>query len=121
MIAPQWHGSHACCRAYNEWSAAYCAQAPERLRWAAMLPLQEPSLAIEEAERAAAAGAVSYYIRPNPVKGRHLGHEDYHTDYPHPDGTWPWGIERLASQPISEQSKRKILWDNPARAFALRS
>ena len=43
----------------------------------------------------------------------------FNTDYPHPDGTFPWGIERLAAQPISESSKRKILWDNAARAFRL--
>jgi uncharacterized protein len=247
----------ACCRAYNDWSARYAAAAPGRLRWAAMLPLQEPALAIAEAERTAALGAVAFYVRPNPLKGRNLYHADYHplwaaierldrplsihdsgsphlpsfgdrmdthttghilahpfeamaamtgliwygiferfprltvvhveadagwvpyllqrmeqhwefsgnaehpdlvrrptdyfrrnvfvacrgdertlpsvvelagddnivfnTDYPHPDGTWPWGIERLAAQPIPESSKRKILWDNAARAFRVPS
>ncbi len=43
----------------------------------------------------------------------------FNTDDPHPDGTFPWGIERLAAQPIPEASKRKILWDNAARAFGL--
>jgi len=245
----------ACCRAYNEWSREYTRAAPERLRWAAMLPLQEPKLALEEVRRADQAGCVSYYVRPNPVAGRNLYHEDYaplwaeiekigkpiclhdsgsphlpsygermdthtsghilahpfeamvammsliwygvaerhprltvvhveadagwlpywlqrmeqhwefsgnaehpdlkmrpteyfrrqffvaargdemtlpaavelvgdenllfNTDYPHPDGTWPWGLARLAEQPISEDSKRRIFWDNPARAFGL--
>ena len=45
----------------------------------------------------------------------------FNTDYPHPDGTWPWGIERLDAQPISETTKRKILWDDAARAFRLRA
>jgi len=243
----------ACCRAYNTWSAEYCAAAPQRLRWAAMLPLQDTDLAVAEARRAAAAGAVGFYVRPNPLKGRNLYHRDYfplwaaieqldkpicihdsgsphlpsygermdthttghilahpfeamagmtsliwygvfehfprltvvhveadagwvpyllqrmeqhwefsgnaehpdlklrpteyfrrnvfvacrgdertlrsvvelagddnivfNTDYPHPDGTWPWGMERLREQAIAEQSKRKILWDNAARAF----
>jgi uncharacterized protein len=245
----------ACCRAYNDWSAAYCAAAPARLRWAAMLPLQAPALAIAEARRAAERDAVAFYVRPNPVAGRNLYHRDnfpvwaeierlgrpicihdsgsphlpsygermdthttghilahpfeamgammsliwygvfehfprltvvhveadagwlpyllqrmeqhwdfsgnaehpdlkmrpteyfrrnvfvacrgdettlpsvvalagdgnvvFNTDYPHPDGTWPWGIERLAAQPIPEESRRKILWDNAARAFGL--
>jgi predicted TIM-barrel fold metal-dependent hydrolase len=245
----------ACCRAYNDWSAEYCRAAPERLRWAAMLPLQEVPLAIVEARRAAAAGAASFYVRPNPVRGRNLYHRDYfplwaeierldrpisihdsgsphlpsfgermdthttghilahpfeamaamtglvwygvferfprltvvhveadagwlpyllqrmeqhwefsgnaehpemrmppteyfrrnvfvacrgdertlpsvvalagddnlvfNTDYPHPDGTFPWGLERLEAQPIPEESKQKILWDNAARAFRL--
>ena len=45
----------------------------------------------------------------------------YHNDYPHPDGTWPWGLEQIGKQPIPEESKRRILWDNPARAFRLSS
>jgi predicted TIM-barrel fold metal-dependent hydrolase len=247
----------ACCRAYNDWSAHYCEAAPERLRWAAMLPLQQVDAAAEEATRAAAAGAVGFYVRPNPVKGRLLSHRDYfplwqaieqldrpvcihdsgsphlpsfgdrmdthttghmiahpfeamaammtliwegvfqhfprlavvhveadagwvpywlqrmeqhyefsgnaehpdlemppteyfkrnafvacrgdentlpsvvtlvgddrivfNTDYPHPDGTWPWGLQRLEEQPISADSKRRILFDNAAKAFRLAS
>jgi predicted TIM-barrel fold metal-dependent hydrolase len=245
----------ACCRAYNRWSAEYCRSAPDRLRWAAMLPLQAVDLAIEEARRAAADGAVGYYVRPNPVQGRGLHHVEllplwseiarldrpicvhdsgsprlpsfgermdthttghilahpfeamaamagliwygvferiprlrvvhveadagwvpywlqrmeqhwdfsgnaehpqllrrpseyfrsnvfvacrgdertlpaavelcgddnfvFNTDYPHPDGTFPWGMRSLAEQPIPEASRRKILWDNAARAFRL--
>ena len=37
------------CRAYNDWSLEYCGHAPQRLRMAAMLPVQAPALAIEEA------------------------------------------------------------------------
>ena len=245
----------ACCRAYNDWSAEYCSAAPDRLRWAAMLPMQQVDAAIEEAKRTSAAGAVSFYVRPNPMLGRNLYHQDYeplwseverlekpvcihdsgsphipsygermdthttghiiahpfeamaammsliwygvverhprlnvvhveadagwlpywlqrmeqhwdfsgnaehpelkmrpteyfrknffvacrgdevtlpsvvelvgdenlvfNTDYPHPDGTWPWGMERLEQQPISDTSKRRIMWDNAARAFRL--
>src|SRR5689334_14688433 len=67
----------ACCRAYNDWSAAYCDAAPARLRWAAMLPLQAPALAIAEARRAAERGAVAFYVRPNPIAGRNLYHPDH--------------------------------------------
>ncbi len=245
----------ACCRAYNDWSREYAQADPQRLCWAAMLPVQAPDLAIEEARRAADLGCVSFYVRPNPVCDRNLYHPDYdplwaeieklgrpiclhdsgsprlpsygermdthtaghiiahpfeamvammsliwfgvvdrfpklrvvhveadagwlpywlqrmeqhwdfsgnaehpelkmpptdyfkrnfwvaargdemtlpaavelvgdenitfNTDYPHPDGTWPWGLESLLEQEISEESKRKIFWDNPARAFGL--
>ena len=245
----------ACCRAYNDWSAQYCAAAPDRLRWAAMLPMQDVDLAIAEAKRATANRAVSFYVRPNPIKGRNLDHRDYfplwaaiqdlnlpisihdsgsphlpsfgermdthttghiiahpfeamtammsliwggvfehfprltvvhveadagwvpyflqrmeqhfdfsgnaehpdlklrpteyfkrnvcvacrgdertlrsvielvgddnivfNTDYPHPDGTFPFGFARFDEQAIPEASKRKILWDNAARAFRL--
>jgi uncharacterized protein len=245
----------ACCRAYNDWSAEYCQPAPDRLRWAAMLPLQDVEKAIDEAQRTATVGAVGFYVRPNPVAGRNLYDSDYfplwaeierldkpicihdsgsphlpsygdrmdthttghmiahpfeamaammsliwygiferfprltvvhveadagwlpywlqrmeqhwefsgnaehpylkrrpteyfksnvlvaargdevtlksvvelvgddnllfNTDYPHPDGTWPWGIRRLGEQAITAESKRKIFWSNAARAFRL--
>ncbi len=245
----------ACCRAYNDWSNEYCAAAPGRLRWAAMLPVQAVDLAIEEARRTAERGCVSFYVRPNPVLDRNLHHPDYdplwaeierigrpvclhdsgsphlpsygdrmethtsghiiahpfeamvammsliwygvlerfpklgivhveadagwlpywlqrmeqhfefsgsaehpdlklrpteyflrnicvaargdemtlksvvelvgddnivfNTDYPHPDGTFPWGFEKFEAQPLSDVTKRKILWDNAALAFHL--
>lgn len=245
----------ACCRAYNNWAAEYTAAAPGRLRWAAALPMQAVEEAITEAWRAAQQGCVSYYMRPNPVRGRTLWHEDYlplwraieqigkplsthdsasasvpsfgdrmetHTsghilshpfeamaamagliwfgifeqcptlnvihveadggwtpywlqrmeqhwqfsgnaeheylskrpteyfkrnicvafrgdeptmkaavelvgddnftwdsDYPHPDGTFPWGVAAMLKQPLARESKRKLLWDNAARVFNL--
>ena len=67
----------ACCRAYNDWSADFCSRDPKRLRWAAILPMQDPDLSIEEAHRAARKGAISFYVRPNPVRGRTIFHQDY--------------------------------------------
>jgi len=245
----------ACCRAYNDWAAEYSSADSQRLRWAAILPMQDIDAARQEAVRAAALGAVSFYVRPNPVKGRSIFDEEYlplwaeveklavpisthdsasssvpsfgdrmnthtsghilshpfeamaamagliwygvverlpnltivhveadggwvpywlqrmeqhwsysgnaeheyltmaptayfrrnffvafrgdeptlkaavelvgddnfvwDTDYPHPDGTFPWGLQQFLEQPISEASKHKILWDNAARAFKL--
>jgi predicted TIM-barrel fold metal-dependent hydrolase len=245
----------ASCAAYNDWCAEYCGAAPERLRWAAMLPLQAPQLAIDEARRTRARGCVGFYARPGPVAGRNLYHEDYeplwselehhdlpvclhdagspripsygdrmdthtsghiishpfeamvammsliwygvierhprlrfvhveadagwlpywlqrmqqhwdysgnaehpdlkkppveyfeasffvsargdettlpsvvellgdenllfNTDYPHPDGTWPRGIQSLVDQPLSVESQRRIFADNAVRAFGL--
>lgn len=243
----------ACCRAYNDWSANYCEASPDRLRWAAMLPVQDAALAVEEIERTSGLGCAGFYVRPNPIGSRNLhdpanesiwaaiersqrpvcihdsgsphlpsfgdrmethtsGHivahpfeamvammgliwfgvverfpalrvvhveadagwtpywlqrmeqhydfsgnaehpelrlrpteyfdrnffvaargdertlpaaveligDDtllFNTDYPHPDGTFPWGIEQMTEQPIPDSSKRKILWENAARAF----
>ncbi len=245
----------ASCRAYNDWSLEYCSASPERLRMAAMLPIQAPDLAIEEVQRTDALGAACFYVRPNPVAGRNLYHSDYdplwraiaathkpicihdsgspywpsygermdthtaghiiahpfeamvammsliwfgvierhpglkivhveadagwlpywlqrmeqhydfsgqaehpelkqrptayfksnflvaargdemtlpaavalvgedyltfNTDYPHPDGTWPAGMSDLEKQPISEDARRKIFWDNAAPLFGL--
>jgi len=245
----------ACVRAYNNWACDYASAAPDRLRWAAALPMQDPEEAIKEAQRTAEMGCVSYYMRPNPVGGRSLWNEElfpvwseieqigkpisthesasssvpgfgdrmdthvsghilshpfeamaamagliwygvferfpklkvvhveadagwvpywlqrmeqhwnfsgnaeheyltkrpteyfkhnicvafrgdeptmksavelvgdgnfsWDTDYPHPDGTYPWGVEAMLKQPISQEAKRKILWDNAARWFNL--
>src|ERR1700691_2667722 len=245
----------ACVRAYNDWACDYASAAPERLHWAAILPMQHIEEAMKEARRTAEKGCVSYYMRPNPVGGRSLWDDDYlplwneieqigkpisthdsasssvpsfgdrmdthvsghilshpfeamaamagliwygvfekfpklkvvhveadggwvpywlqrmeqhwnfsgnseheyltrrpteyfksnmfvafrgdeptmkaavelvgdnnflwDTDYPHPDGTFPWGIESMLKQPIAADSKRKIFWDNAVRAFNL--
>jgi predicted TIM-barrel fold metal-dependent hydrolase len=52
-----------------------------------------------------------------------LGDENlvWNTDYPHPDApdpaqVLPW----FADQPISDESKRKILWDNAVRLYGPR-
>ncbi|MEE2784778.1 MAG: amidohydrolase family protein [Pseudomonadota bacterium] len=246
---------HAVCRAYNDWSLEYCATDGARLRMAAMLPVQAPDLAVEEVQRVVDKGAACFYIRPNPVQGRNLYHQDYdplwsaieasgrpicihdsgspywpsygermdthtaghiiahpveamvammsliwfgvierypglkvvhveadagwvpywlqrqeqhfdfsgkaehpllkkrpteyfktnflvaargdemtlpaavgligedyltfNTDYPHPDGTWPQGMADLENQPISDEARRKIFWDNAAPLFGL--
>ena len=65
----------ACCRAFNDWSLEYCSKSPDKLLMAAMLPIQSPQLAIEEAKRASAKGASAFYIRPNPVEDRNYFHE----------------------------------------------
>jgi uncharacterized protein len=258
MLGHEFHDSKllaACCAAYDDWSADFCSRDPKRLRWAAILPMQDVEESIKEAQRAARNGAVSFYVRPNPVRGRTIFHADYEplwaeieklglpisthdsasasvasfgdrmdthvsghilshpfeamaamagliwygvierypklrvvqveadggwvpywlqrmeqhwnfsgnseheylkrrpteyfksnffvafrgdeptmkaaidlvgddnflwdTDYPHPDGTFPWGIGAMLEQPIAAESKHKILWDNPARAFGL--
>src|SRR6266540_4238298 len=36
-------GAKAMCKAYNEWAYEYCQADPERLYFAAMLPLQDPT------------------------------------------------------------------------------
>jgi predicted TIM-barrel fold metal-dependent hydrolase len=41
----------ACCRAYNDWLAAYCAVSPDRLKAAPALPLQSFPDALDEARR----------------------------------------------------------------------
>jgi predicted TIM-barrel fold metal-dependent hydrolase len=67
----------ACCRAYNDWAIDYCSKDPKRLRPSAILPMQDVEEAVKEANRAAKNGAVSFYIRPNPVAGRTLFSEAY--------------------------------------------
>ena len=44
---------------YNKWIEERCAEAPDRLKWAAVLPLREPKAAGKEIYRAKDAGAVS--------------------------------------------------------------
>jgi predicted TIM-barrel fold metal-dependent hydrolase len=43
----------------------------------------------------------------------------FSTDYPHGDSKYPHAIESLCKLPIPESSKRKILWDNWRRLYAM--
>src|SRR5215210_2959878 len=40
--------SAAICRAYNDWLAEYCSADPTRLKGVALIPLQDPKLAVAE-------------------------------------------------------------------------
>ena len=43
----------------------------------------------------------------------------FSTDFPHGDSKFPRAVEAFLQLPISEQSKRKILWDNCAAYYGL--
>lgn len=49
-------------RSYNTWMAKACAYQPDRLKWAAVMPLQNVPAAVEEARRAKDLGAVALAI-----------------------------------------------------------
>jgi len=45
----------------------------------------------------------------------------WNTDYPHPDAIDPKrALPDLDAQPISNEAKRKILWDNAIKLFGPR-
>ncbi len=62
-------GAKAFCKAYNEWAYNYCQEDPERLYFAAMLPLQDPSYAVEELYRVAEKGCRVALVRPMDAMG----------------------------------------------------
>jgi predicted TIM-barrel fold metal-dependent hydrolase len=41
------------------------------------------------------------------------------SDYPHGDAKYPHTINTFMELPLSDESKRRILWDNPARLYQL--
>ena len=43
----------------------------------------------------------------------------YSTDYPHPDSRYPDSVDTFLSQPFSQESIKKILWDNCVRLYGL--
>src|SRR5690242_12968896 len=53
----------ALCRAYNRFLAQACAQAPERMKWVAVLPLHSISESLDEIRFAKANGAVGIFFR----------------------------------------------------------
>ena len=43
----------------------------------------------------------------------------FSTDFPHRDSAFPNAVKTLLGQPFSDDAKRKILWDNPAKLYDL--
>ena len=42
------------------------------------------------------------------------------SDFPHPEGTFPNGVAEFAARPdLSDDAKRRILWDNPCRLYGM--
>jgi len=52
---------------------------------------------------------------------KRLGNDSivFSTDFPHSDSRYPHSVETFLTQPFSDESKRKVLWDNCARLYAL--
>jgi predicted TIM-barrel fold metal-dependent hydrolase len=59
------------CKAYNEWAYEYCQEDPERLFFAALLPMQDPVFAAQEVYRVAAKGCRVGLIRPIDAMGNY--------------------------------------------------
>ena len=64
-------------------------------------------------------------VEPDEVPARHLISElgsdqmVFSTDYPHGDSKYPIAVECFLELPISDEDKRKILWDNCARFYSV--
>jgi hypothetical protein len=57
-------GAKAMCKAYNEWAWDYCQEAPDRIFFAALLPMQDPTYATQELHRVADKGCRLALVRP---------------------------------------------------------
>jgi predicted TIM-barrel fold metal-dependent hydrolase len=64
-------GAKAFCRAYNEWAYEYTLADPERLFFAALIPMQHPDYAVEEIRRVAALGCRVALVRPMDAMGNY--------------------------------------------------
>jgi predicted TIM-barrel fold metal-dependent hydrolase len=64
-------GAKAMCKAYNEWAWEYCQEDPQRLYFAALLPLQNPKFAAEEVHRVADKGCRVGLVRPIDALGNY--------------------------------------------------
>ncbi len=62
-------GARAMCKAYNEWAWEYCQENPDRLFFAALLPMQNPKYAEQEVYRVAAKGCRVGLVRPIDAMG----------------------------------------------------
>ena len=71
------HVSVAFAAAYNNWLRDYCAIDPHRLRGVALISRHAPETMCDELTRIATFGWRTVTIRPEPTRGRSIGHSDY--------------------------------------------
>ncbi len=64
-------GAKAFCRAYNEWAYDYTLENPDRLFFAALIPMQHPDYAVQEIRRVAALGCRVALVRPMDAMGNY--------------------------------------------------
>jgi predicted TIM-barrel fold metal-dependent hydrolase len=64
-------GARAMCKAYNDWAHEYCQENPNRLFFAALLPMQDPKLAEDEIYRVADKGCRVGLVRPIDAMGNY--------------------------------------------------
>ncbi len=64
-------GAQAMCKAYNDWAHEYCRENPERLYFAALLPMQDPIFAVQEVYRVAEKGCRVGLVRPIDAMGNY--------------------------------------------------
>jgi aminocarboxymuconate-semialdehyde decarboxylase len=67
----------AMARAVNDGLAEFCTEAPDRLRWLASVPLQDPGAAAGELERAAGQGCIGVEIGTALADGRRLDEPEF--------------------------------------------
>lgn len=76
---------------YNRWIADFCSLDPARLRWAAVIPLQEPTWALRELERCLSDGACAAMFsavprsRPHDLPYADPGRSDACRNLGHPE------------------------------------
>ncbi len=64
-------------------------------------------------------------VEPDEIPARHMiddfGSDQlvFSTDYPHGDSRYPEAVEYFLKLPLSDEDKRKILWDNCARFYSV--
>jgi predicted TIM-barrel fold metal-dependent hydrolase len=64
-------GAKAMCKAYNDWAYEYTLEDPERLYFAALIPMQNPQFAVQEVYRVAAKGCRVGLFRPMDAMGNY--------------------------------------------------
>jgi uncharacterized protein len=68
-------------RAYNDWIAEFCSTSSARLRPVAIISRHDPATMVDELARVVERGFRAVVLRPNPIKGRTLGHPDLEPFY----------------------------------------
>src|SRR5204862_190604 len=129
----------ALCAANNDWLAQYCSADPRRLIGVALLPQQDPTLAVAELERCVEQhDFVGGVIRPNRIAGRTVDDEAFEplwasaaalgwanrvcfaSDYPHFASVYPGAVDAVRAHGLDPKVERRVLADNALEFYGER-
>ena len=103
------------------WLPFFLWRLDEHWEWTGDVYAQELTMAPSEYFKRQCFASVEADEEPAKYTIDYMGNDHivFSTDFPHNDSKFPNSVERFLEMPLSDEDKRKILWDNCAKYYGI--